>query len=159
MYNLPVLLNYLGYDWILFYSANSFLKSNSYLEPLSLALEVEKWSLVQPLLSSSYIGYGISSLEQVCSSVNNNTSLFILVPNRRVCSIALNRPISLRCSYDCMIREDTRCVLIFFTPLVSGCSWSNFESCELVTAKCKATNIVHKRIKWHGLLKNSHASK
>ncbi|KAL5198266.1 hypothetical protein ABZP36_001778, partial [Zizania latifolia] len=34
------------------------------LELLSLALEVEKWSLVQPLLSSSYTGYGISSLEQ-----------------------------------------------------------------------------------------------
>ncbi|KQK20361.1 UPF0613 protein PB24D3.06c isoform X1 [Brachypodium distachyon] len=40
------------------------LLATDYLEPLSLALEVEKWSLVQPLLSSSYIGYGISSLEQ-----------------------------------------------------------------------------------------------
>ncbi|GJN24888.1 hypothetical protein PR202_gb12662 [Eleusine coracana subsp. coracana] len=40
-----------------------------YLEPLSLALEVEKWSLVQPLLSSSYTGYGISSLEQVCVTI------------------------------------------------------------------------------------------
>jgi hypothetical protein len=39
--------------------------ATDYLEPLSLALEVEKWSLVQPLLSSSYTGYGISSLEQV----------------------------------------------------------------------------------------------
>uniref|UniRef100_A0A0E0E929 AB hydrolase-1 domain-containing protein n=1 Tax=Oryza meridionalis TaxID=40149 RepID=A0A0E0E929_9ORYZ len=38
--------------------------ATDYLEPLSLALEVEKWSLVQPLLSSSYTGYGISSLEQ-----------------------------------------------------------------------------------------------
>lgn len=36
-----------------------------YLEPLSIALENEKWSLVQPLLSSSYIGYGTSSLDQV----------------------------------------------------------------------------------------------
>nr|XP_029122676.1 UPF0613 protein PB24D3.06c isoform X2 [Elaeis guineensis] len=35
-----------------------------YLEPLSIALENEKWSLVQPLLSSSYVGYGTSSLEQ-----------------------------------------------------------------------------------------------
>ncbi|TVU40014.1 hypothetical protein EJB05_13459, partial [Eragrostis curvula] len=40
------------------------LLATDYLEPLSLALEVEKWSLVQPLLSSSYTGYGISSLEQ-----------------------------------------------------------------------------------------------
>ncbi|KAG6483176.1 hypothetical protein ZIOFF_059816 [Zingiber officinale] len=35
-----------------------------YLEPLSIALENEKWSLVQPLLSSSYLGYGTSSLDQ-----------------------------------------------------------------------------------------------
>lgn len=40
------------------------LLATDYLEPLSLVLEVEKWSLVQPLLSSSYTGYGISSLEQ-----------------------------------------------------------------------------------------------
>uniref|UniRef100_A0ACD5UNU2 Uncharacterized protein n=1 Tax=Avena sativa TaxID=4498 RepID=A0ACD5UNU2_AVESA len=40
------------------------LLATDYLEPLSFALEVEKWSLVQPLLSSSYTGYGISSLEQ-----------------------------------------------------------------------------------------------
>jgi pimeloyl-ACP methyl ester carboxylesterase len=40
------------------------LLATDYLEPLSLALEVEKWSLVQPLLSSSYTGYGISSLKQ-----------------------------------------------------------------------------------------------
>ncbi|XP_062189380.1 UPF0613 protein PB24D3.06c-like isoform X2 [Phragmites australis] len=40
------------------------LLATDYLEPLSLALEVEKWSLVQPILSSSYTGYGISSLEQ-----------------------------------------------------------------------------------------------
>ncbi|KAG8100306.1 hypothetical protein GUJ93_ZPchr0013g36780 [Zizania palustris] len=38
--------------------------ATDYLEPLSLALELEKWSLVQPLLSSSYTGYGTSSLEQ-----------------------------------------------------------------------------------------------
>ncbi|RVW55510.1 hypothetical protein CK203_001367 [Vitis vinifera] len=36
-----------------------------YLEPLAMALENEKWSLVQLLLSSSYSGYGISSLKQV----------------------------------------------------------------------------------------------
>ncbi|KAF3791698.1 hypothetical protein EJ110_NYTH13884 [Nymphaea thermarum] len=40
------------------------LLATSYLEPLSVALEREKWSLVQPLLSSSYTGYGTSSLKQ-----------------------------------------------------------------------------------------------
>ncbi|CAN6481962.1 unnamed protein product [Victoria cruziana] len=38
--------------------------ATSYLEPLSIALERENWSLVQPLLSSSYSGYGTSSLKQ-----------------------------------------------------------------------------------------------
>ncbi|XP_010255881.1 PREDICTED: UPF0613 protein PB24D3.06c-like isoform X2 [Nelumbo nucifera] len=38
--------------------------ATEYLEPLSLALEKEKWSLVQLLLSSSYTGYGTSSLQQ-----------------------------------------------------------------------------------------------
>ncbi|XP_068663336.1 UPF0613 protein PB24D3.06c-like isoform X2 [Aristolochia californica] len=38
--------------------------ATEYLEPLSVALENEKWSLVQLLLSSSYSGYGISSLQQ-----------------------------------------------------------------------------------------------
>lgn len=40
------------------------LLATEYLQPLSMALEVEKWSLVQPLLSSSYSGYGTSSLKQ-----------------------------------------------------------------------------------------------
>ncbi|XP_008786931.2 UPF0613 protein PB24D3.06c-like [Phoenix dactylifera] len=40
------------------------LLATEYLEPLSIALENEKWSLVQPLLSSSYVGYGTSSLEE-----------------------------------------------------------------------------------------------
>ncbi|KAJ3669348.1 hypothetical protein LUZ60_011298 [Juncus effusus] len=40
------------------------LLATEYLEPLSIALENNKWSLVQPLLSSSYTGYGTSSLEQ-----------------------------------------------------------------------------------------------
>ncbi|XP_042425636.1 UPF0613 protein PB24D3.06c-like [Zingiber officinale] len=40
------------------------LLATEYLEPLSIALENEKWSLVQPLLSSSYLGYGTSSLDQ-----------------------------------------------------------------------------------------------
>ncbi|XP_039115151.1 UPF0613 protein PB24D3.06c [Dioscorea cayenensis subsp. rotundata] len=40
------------------------LLATEYLEPLSISLEKERWSLVQPLLSSSYIGYGTSSLQQ-----------------------------------------------------------------------------------------------
>jgi len=40
------------------------LLATEYLQPLSMALEAEKWSLVQPLLSSSYSGYGTSSLKQ-----------------------------------------------------------------------------------------------
>ncbi|XP_010551775.1 PREDICTED: UPF0613 protein PB24D3.06c-like isoform X1 [Tarenaya hassleriana] len=35
-----------------------------YLEPLAIALDKEKWSLVQLLMSSSYSGYGTSSLKQ-----------------------------------------------------------------------------------------------
>lgn len=38
--------------------------ATEYLEPLATALDNEKWSLVQILLSSSYTGYGTSSLEQ-----------------------------------------------------------------------------------------------
>ncbi|KAJ8451972.1 hypothetical protein Cgig2_016553 [Carnegiea gigantea] len=38
--------------------------ATEYLEPLATALDHEHWSLVQILLSSSYTGYGISSLEQ-----------------------------------------------------------------------------------------------
>ncbi|XP_043696738.1 UPF0613 protein PB24D3.06c-like [Telopea speciosissima] len=38
--------------------------ATEYLQPLSIALENEKWSLVQLLLSSSYIGYGTSSLKE-----------------------------------------------------------------------------------------------
>ncbi|KAH0465092.1 hypothetical protein IEQ34_005195 [Dendrobium chrysotoxum] len=37
--------------------------ATEYVEPLAVALENENWSLVQPLLSSSYIGYGTSTLE------------------------------------------------------------------------------------------------
>ncbi|XP_023879905.2 UPF0613 protein PB24D3.06c [Quercus suber] len=38
--------------------------ATEYLEPLAIALEKEKWSLVQLLLSSSYSGYGTSNLKQ-----------------------------------------------------------------------------------------------
>ncbi|KAL8153654.1 hypothetical protein V2J09_011414 [Rumex salicifolius] len=40
------------------------LMATEYLEPLAVALDNEKWSLVQTLLSSSYSGYGSSSLDQ-----------------------------------------------------------------------------------------------
>ena len=39
--------------------------ATSYLEPLAIALDHENWSLVQFLMSSSYSGYGTSSLQQV----------------------------------------------------------------------------------------------
>nr|AFK36796.1 unknown [Medicago truncatula] len=38
--------------------------ATAYLEPLAIALDRENWSLVQFLMSSSYSGYGISSLQQ-----------------------------------------------------------------------------------------------
>ncbi|XP_047147146.1 UPF0613 protein PB24D3.06c-like [Vigna umbellata] len=38
--------------------------ATSYLEPLAIALDRENWSLVQFLMSSSYSGYGTSSLQQ-----------------------------------------------------------------------------------------------
>ncbi|XP_063940785.1 UPF0613 protein PB24D3.06c-like isoform X3 [Daucus carota subsp. sativus] len=38
--------------------------ATDYLEPLAIALDKEKWSLVQFLLSSSYSGYGLSSLKE-----------------------------------------------------------------------------------------------
>ncbi|XAR57190.1 hypothetical protein NMG60_11025245 [Bertholletia excelsa] len=38
--------------------------ATEYLEPLAIALDKEKWSLVQFLLSSSYSGYGTSSLRE-----------------------------------------------------------------------------------------------
>jgi triacylglycerol esterase/lipase EstA (alpha/beta hydrolase family) len=40
------------------------LLATDYVVPLANALQEEKWSLVQPLLSSSYIGYGTSSLKE-----------------------------------------------------------------------------------------------
>jgi hypothetical protein len=41
-------------------------------EPLSRALEAEKWSLVQPLFTSSYTGFGTSSLKEVILSAACN---------------------------------------------------------------------------------------
>ncbi|XP_052190718.1 UPF0613 protein PB24D3.06c-like [Diospyros lotus] len=43
---------------------NEGFSATEYLEPLAIALQKEEWSLVQFLLSSSYYGYGISSLQQ-----------------------------------------------------------------------------------------------
>nr|XP_010907332.1 UPF0613 protein PB24D3.06c [Elaeis guineensis] len=53
------------------------LLATEYLEPLSIALENEKWSLVQPLLSSSYVGYGTSSLEQDSLEIDQLISYLI----------------------------------------------------------------------------------
>ncbi|KAI9114846.1 hypothetical protein K1719_013859 [Acacia pycnantha] len=43
--------------------SNGFL-ATAYLEPLAIALDRQNWSLVQFLMSSSYSGYGTSSLQQ-----------------------------------------------------------------------------------------------
>ncbi|XP_020584827.1 UPF0613 protein PB24D3.06c isoform X1 [Phalaenopsis equestris] len=53
------------------------LLATEYLEPLSVALENLNWSLVQPLLSSSYVGYGTSSLEQDAVELNQLIGYFI----------------------------------------------------------------------------------
>lgn len=51
--------------------------ATEYLEPLSVALENERWSLVQCLLSSSYIGYGTSSLKQDAMELDQLISYLI----------------------------------------------------------------------------------
>lgn len=51
--------------------------ATEYLEPLAIALEDEKWSLVQLLLSSSYSGYGTSSLQQDAMELDQLISYFI----------------------------------------------------------------------------------
>ncbi|XP_057771824.1 UPF0613 protein PB24D3.06c-like [Salvia miltiorrhiza] len=48
-----------------------------YLEPLAIALEKEHWSLVQYLFSSSYHGYGVSSLKQDASELDQLISYLI----------------------------------------------------------------------------------
>ncbi|XP_020526886.1 UPF0613 protein PB24D3.06c [Amborella trichopoda] len=53
------------------------LLATDYLEPLSVALENEKWSLVQFLFSSSYTGYGTGSLKQDCLELDQLISYFI----------------------------------------------------------------------------------
>ncbi|KAJ7522018.1 hypothetical protein O6H91_19G079200 [Diphasiastrum complanatum] len=51
--------------------------ATEYVEPLAIALEAEKWSVVQPLLSSSYAGYGTSSLKQDCVELEQLISYLI----------------------------------------------------------------------------------
>ncbi|XP_051127981.1 UPF0613 protein PB24D3.06c isoform X2 [Andrographis paniculata] len=51
--------------------------ATEYLEPLANALEKEHWSLVQLLLSSSYSGYGASSLKQDAMELDQLLRYFI----------------------------------------------------------------------------------
>ncbi|XP_057524568.1 UPF0613 protein PB24D3.06c-like isoform X1 [Amaranthus tricolor] len=51
--------------------------ATEYLEPLAIALDHEKWSLVQVLLSSSYTAYGTSSLEQDAMELDQLISYLI----------------------------------------------------------------------------------
>lgn len=51
--------------------------ATEYLEPLAVALDHEKWSLVQILLSSSYTAYGTSSLEQDAMELDQLISYLI----------------------------------------------------------------------------------
>ncbi|GAV60927.1 DUF1749 domain-containing protein [Cephalotus follicularis] len=51
--------------------------ATEYLEPLAIALDNEKWSLVQLLMSSSYSGYGTSSLQQDASELDQLISYLI----------------------------------------------------------------------------------
>ncbi|WOH16000.1 hypothetical protein DCAR_0935549 [Daucus carota subsp. sativus] len=51
--------------------------ATDYLEPLAIALDKEKWSLVQFLLSSSYSGYGLSSLKEDAMELDQLISYFI----------------------------------------------------------------------------------
>ncbi|XP_011071537.1 UPF0613 protein PB24D3.06c [Sesamum indicum] len=51
--------------------------ATEYLEPLAIALDREHWSLVQFLFSSSYAGYGISSLKQDAMELDQLISYLI----------------------------------------------------------------------------------
>ncbi|CAI0560015.1 unnamed protein product [Linum tenue] len=51
--------------------------ATEYLEPLAIALDKEKWSLVQFLMSSSYSGFGTSSLKQDATELDQLISYFI----------------------------------------------------------------------------------
>ncbi|XP_019059088.1 PREDICTED: UPF0613 protein PB24D3.06c-like isoform X2 [Tarenaya hassleriana] len=61
-----------------------------YLEPLAIALDKEKWSLVQLLMSSSYSGYGTSSLKQdIVHYMHTNAAC-----SRAVQAVILQAPVS-----------------------------------------------------------------
>lgn len=51
--------------------------ATEYLEPLAIALDKEHWSLVQLLMSSSYSGYGTSSLQQDATELDQLISYLI----------------------------------------------------------------------------------
>ncbi|XP_010546831.1 PREDICTED: UPF0613 protein PB24D3.06c isoform X2 [Tarenaya hassleriana] len=51
--------------------------ATEYLETLAIALDKEKWSLVQLLMSSSYSGYGTSSLKQDAQEIDQLVSHLI----------------------------------------------------------------------------------
>ncbi|KAL5785441.1 hypothetical protein ACOSQ2_007833 [Xanthoceras sorbifolium] len=51
--------------------------ATEYLEPLAIALDEERWSLVQLLMSSSYSGYGTSSLQQDAKELDQLISYLI----------------------------------------------------------------------------------
>ncbi|KAJ4722365.1 UPF0613 protein PB24D3.06c [Melia azedarach] len=51
--------------------------ATEYLEPLAIALDKERWSLVQLLMSSSYSGYGTSSLQQDAMEIDQLISYLI----------------------------------------------------------------------------------
>ncbi|CAF2120311.1 unnamed protein product [Brassica napus] len=53
------------------------LLATDYLEPLAIALDKEKWSLVQLLMSSSYSGFGTSSLKQDAQEIDQLISYLI----------------------------------------------------------------------------------
>ncbi|KAJ4882497.1 alpha/beta-Hydrolases superfamily protein [Raphanus sativus] len=53
------------------------LLATDYLEPLATALDKEKWSLVQLLMSSSYSGFGTSSLKQDAQEIDQLISHLI----------------------------------------------------------------------------------
>ncbi|XP_057992674.1 UPF0613 protein PB24D3.06c-like isoform X2 [Hevea brasiliensis] len=51
--------------------------ATEYLEPLAVALDREKWSLVQLVMSSSYSGFGTSSLQQDALEIDQLVSCLI----------------------------------------------------------------------------------
>ncbi|KAG0591656.1 hypothetical protein KC19_1G191200 [Ceratodon purpureus] len=73
--------------------------ATDYVEPLAKALEAEKWSLVQPLFSSSYTGFGTSSLKEDALEIEQllnylidqeNSEGFILIGHSTGCQDIVN---------------------------------------------------------------------